>query len=235
MAVQPNAALLAGLPGPMPSTGELATEWKRWRKRFEYYLKATRQADDRTPDDVKTSLLLHAIGEAGQEVYETLPLTFADKEKYAVVVTKFEEYYVPKKNITRERYRFFTRSQEPGETIDHYVTALRTLAQTCDFGGTRDSLIRDRLVLGVLDSRITKRLLSADDPPLDKALSICRAEEAAAAQQHRMNADAQRRLNVDAVQSTVMGISTQKRLHWPLFGAAVIQDLVVPGLGESLS
>ena len=51
------------------------------------YLKATRQAEDDTPDDIKTSVLLHAIGDDGQEAFETF--NFADeeeKEKFAPVL-----------------------------------------------------------------------------------------------------------------------------------------------------
>ena len=59
---------------------------------------------------------------------------------YAVVLKKFEEFYIPKTNVTCERYRFFTRAQELGETVDH-VTALCKLAQICDFRDIKDSLI----------------------------------------------------------------------------------------------
>ena len=63
-----GTSVLSGLPPPMPGEGQLATEWRKWRKQFEIYLKATRQADDRTPSDVKTSLLLDALGKDGQEI-----------------------------------------------------------------------------------------------------------------------------------------------------------------------
>ena len=116
-----------------------------------------------------------------------------------MVLSKFESFYLPKTNITCERYGFFTKSQEPGESIDHYVTALRKLAQTCDFGDIRDSLIRDRIVFGVADMRTTKRLLAAGDPDLTKALEICRSEELATTQRKRKEADT-KKVNVDLVQ-----------------------------------
>ena len=194
-----TALNLQGLPPPMPADGDLAGAWRKWKKRFMIYLKATRQAGDDTPDDIKTSVLLHATGDDGQEAFETFD--FADeeeKEKFAPVLEKFEKYYIPKTNLTCERYRFLTRNQEIGETVDKYVTDLRKLAQTCEFGTIRDSLIRDRLVLGLRDHRVTKRLLSAGDPNLDKAFEICRSEEMAVAQTKRMD-DVERKANVDAV------------------------------------
>ena len=52
----------------------------------------------------------------------------------------------------------------------------------------RDSLIRDRIVLGVTNPRLSKRLLAAGDPDLQKTLKMCRAEEVSAAQTHSMSA-----------------------------------------------
>ena len=40
-------------------------------------------------------------------------------------------------------------SQESGETIDQYVTVLIKLSETCEFGTLKNSLIKDRIVLGV--------------------------------------------------------------------------------------
>ena len=92
--------------------------------------------------------------------------------------------------------------QEPGEKVDHFVTALRSLAQTCDFRDIKDSLIRDRIVLGVADQRLTKRLLAAGDPDLTKALEIGRSEEVETAQRQRMVADSQRSVNVATYSSS---------------------------------
>ena len=61
----------------------------------------------------------------------------------AKIVEKFDEYCNPRKNITREHYNFSTRNQQPGESINQYVTDLKTKAWMCEFVQQRDSLIRD--------------------------------------------------------------------------------------------
>ena len=94
--------------------------------------------------------------------------------------------------------------QEPGEKVAHFVTALRSLAQTCDFQDIKDSLIRDRIVLGVADQRLTKRLLTAEDPDLRNASEICRSEDVATAQRQMMVADSQRSVNVATVHHEVV-------------------------------
>ena len=45
---------------------------------------------------------------------------------------------------------FNQRNQKDGERIDDFVSELKRLSVTCEFGGLRDSLIRDRIVGGVL-------------------------------------------------------------------------------------
>ena len=77
---------------------------------------------------------------------------------------------------------FFSRSQESGECIDKYATVLRNMADNCEFRDFKDSLIRDRIVLGVTDNHVRERLLRVPDLTLEKALEISRAAEATQSQ-----------------------------------------------------
>ena len=60
--------------------------------------------------------------------------------------------------------------------MDLYVTALRKLANTCNFGTIENSLIRDRLV-GIRDNQIRKRLLQVSKLTLKYAIDISRSHE----------------------------------------------------------
>ena len=62
-------------------------------------------------------------------------------------------------NTIYERYGFFSRKQENGESIDHHVTVLKTMSNTCEFGDLKESLIRDRVVFGIQDNSVRERLL----------------------------------------------------------------------------
>ena len=78
----------------------------------------------------------------------------------ANIIQKFASYAIGEKNEVYERYHFYTRIQERGETIDAYVAALRTLIANCDFCDcSKEKLLRNRIVLGVTDERLRKRLL----------------------------------------------------------------------------
>ena len=71
---------------------------------------------------------------------------------------KLEEFGVGETNEIYERYQFNKRDQESGESIDSYVASLRTLAKTCNYGSLLDSLILDRIVVGIRDNDTRKRL-----------------------------------------------------------------------------
>ena len=60
----------------------------------------------------------------------------------------------PRKNTVFERYRFWEYKQQEGETIDQFITELKTRAKSCEFGDRHDSMIRDRIVFGVSDTRL---------------------------------------------------------------------------------
>jgi len=66
----------------------------------------------------------------------------------------------------------------PTETVDNFVAELKTLAKTCNFCDClSDSLIRDRIVLGIKNEQTTKKLLRMRDLTLNRCIDVCRSEE----------------------------------------------------------
>ena len=95
------------------------------------------------------------IGEEANEIYITFQfVTEEDRIKLDVLKSKFEEYVNPRKNTVFERYRFWEYKQQEGETIDQFITELKTHAKSCEFGDQHDSMIRDRIVFGVIETRL---------------------------------------------------------------------------------
>ncbi|KAI8483081.1 hypothetical protein Bbelb_392370 [Branchiostoma belcheri] len=132
----------------------------------------------------KRKTLLYLIGKNARKVYGTFTIVNAQNAAVAEadrtveqIVAAFETYCNPKKNETVERYKFFTRSQNNGETFDEYITDLKTLAAECGFGEIRESLIRDRILIGILDGKVRERLLRESNLSLEKCAEICRAAE----------------------------------------------------------
>ena len=130
---------------------QVAEKWKRFKRAWTSYALAT--GLNAKGEAVQVATLLTVIGEEAREVFFTFTDWAAegDDAKIQPVLTKFEEYCQPQKNIPFERYRFNCRSQEPGETYNQYRTALRKLGENCNFQAiTPDEILRDRLVFGRL-------------------------------------------------------------------------------------
>jgi len=164
-------------PRGLEFSGNLSENWKRFWQRFDLYLRAT--GGDEKDDDVKTAIFLHVIGEEALEIYNGFQWGSAgDDKKLQKVKEKFEEYCIPRTNITFERHRFFTCSQRSGETIDQFVSELQNRAKTCEFGALKDGLIRDRVICGVPSSSLRERLLREEQLTFEKTIRICRAVEA---------------------------------------------------------
>lgn len=153
----------------------LALTWKRWKEEFNLYMALTMREK---PDDYKVKLLYYLIGEKGREICETLCVgSTKDNLSVEEVIAALDAFCDPKKNETIERYHFFTRSQGQDESLDKYLTELRTLVATCNFGVITDSLIRDRIVCGTCDPHLRERLLRETDLSLEKCIQIGRAAE----------------------------------------------------------
>ena len=138
----------------------------------------------------RVATLLTVIGNDAIDVFNTLTWDEeGDDKKIEKVLLKFEEHCEPKKNVSYERYKFFSRAQESGESIDQYVTILRKLCETCKFGTLKNSLIKDRIVLGVNNAKTRERLLRVPDLTLQKALDVVRSAEATDMQMKELDSD----------------------------------------------
>ena len=75
------------------------------------------------------------------------------------ILDMFEEYCLPRKNVTCLHYKIFSYCQREGQSFDHFVTELRKLSSECELGTLLDSLIRDMIIVGFMDNHLTERLL----------------------------------------------------------------------------
>ena len=99
----------------------------------------------------------------------------------------FEAYFKPTVNVIYEKFVFNTCDQLGHESVDEYVNKLRGLSETCEFGTVRDSMIKDRIVLGTKNTQVQASLLNQQDLTLDRALSICQSTELTEQQLSRIN------------------------------------------------
>jgi hypothetical protein len=106
---------------------------------------------DKKSHAVKIAILLNFIGEEGLEVYNTFAIPQAAAQKcvlFESVMHAFDEYCNPKKNELLERCNFNRQKLEEGEPFDHFLTDIKMLVKSCDYGDQEDKILRDQIVFG---------------------------------------------------------------------------------------
>ena len=73
---------------------------------------------------------------------------------YAELKVLMKQHLSPTPNIIAERFAFNSRNRNPSESVYKYVAELRRLSQDCDYGASINDMLSDRLVCGMVLSRI---------------------------------------------------------------------------------
>ena len=154
-------------------------EWPQYVERLEQFF----EANDLTGDakaDKRRATFLSVIGPAPYKLLRSLLAPAKPKEKkYDELVAKLTEHYSPTPSEVMQRFRFNSRSRQAGESVAAYVAELRRLAQYCNYGDTLNKMLRDRIVWGINDEPIQKKLLQETDLTYAKAVSIAKGFETA--------------------------------------------------------
>lgn len=163
-------------PSQMDIRGNVIENWQFFKLQFENYSIATGLVGK--DETIKVATFLSVIGKDCLKIYCSLDLAEDKKSNVKEIIKAFDTYFQPEKNVIYERYVFGSANQEPQENIEQYVGRLRHLASTCNYDNLESELIRDRLVLGVTDLSLRKKLLEDSKLTLTLAIDICRAHEA---------------------------------------------------------
>ena len=95
------------------------------------------------------------------------------------LVSAMTSHFSPPPLEIIQRFRFNSQVRKPGETVAACIAELKALSEYCKFGDTLESMLCGRLVRGVNDYQIQKRLLEEDKLTFKKALEISLALETA--------------------------------------------------------
>ena len=112
-------------------------------------------------DEKKRHLLLAMIG---GRTFKLLANLMAPKKpgevEYAAIHQVLQDHFKPRPIKITERFRFYKRHQQPSETVTTYLAELRRLASTCEFGKFLNEALCDRLVCGLREETMQRRLLA---------------------------------------------------------------------------
>ena len=175
------------IPVPMVCKGNLVANWEFFRQQWEDYEVAT--GLDKQTSKIRLASLRSVMGKDCLQTFLNLNISVEDRNNVEACMTALENYFKPQRNVVYERYVFNSCEQNQGESFDSYVTRLRKFASSCKFGTLTDELIRDKLVIGIIDRGTKGKLLREKSLTLDKAIDIARSNEITNKQLETMKSD----------------------------------------------
>lgn len=155
--------------------------WTGWKKRWDAFAVMRKLTDEDA--EYQLACLTCCLSEEVLQVVDSLPYEKeADKKDVNKVLKLLREHLVGGINEIFESFKFFSRQQQEQESLTAYISAVRSLAASCNFGTLKDRLIRDRVVCGIRDRALQRTLLQDSELTLKRCEEKCRASESAGAQ-----------------------------------------------------
>ena len=129
--------------------------WLKWIRRFEKYHQGSGLKCK--PEEHQVNTLIYIMGGKADDIPCLFSLTDAEKV-YNIVRAKFDSYFELQQNVMFECTKFNQRRQQQGVSADNFITDLCCLADRCEYGQLRNKMIRDRIVVGLLDDTLLEKL-----------------------------------------------------------------------------
>ncbi|XP_072033381.1 uncharacterized protein [Amphiura filiformis] len=170
------ARISVPLPKNLNIQGDLKNNWKKFHQLWTSYEILTGLKNKQ--QEYRVATFITAIGLEALDIHNNLPYqNEGDRKDLDKILKLWQDYCVGKTNPIYERYKF-NSSTQGDDSFDAYLVKLRALAATCEYGELLSELIRDRIVCGIKDNALRKRLLQEADLSLDKCVTMCQAAEA---------------------------------------------------------
>lgn len=164
------------LPRKVEITGDMERNWRRCRLKWDNYKSASRLRNE--PKELRTVTLVTCIWPGALTTYKGLAFTDErDRQGIDILLQKLAAFYLGETNVIYKRFKFYQPSQEPGESFNVFLAALRTLAKSCDCGSLANDQIKDKIVVGVRDNNLRKTLLQSRDLSLTCVEPFRRSQE----------------------------------------------------------
>ena len=97
-----------------------------------------------------------------------------------------EDSFTKVRNITNDRFVFYSCKQQKGESVESFYGRLIEQDENCSLGSEETSLTRDALILNMIDHETQKELLKETVEP-SEALEIAIQMEMGAQNQQKIN------------------------------------------------
>lgn len=153
------------------SIGEFSADnetWISYVERIQQYF----VVNDIKTDDKQRAVLLSFCGPSTYQLIRSVVSPAKPTEKkFDKIVQLMNEDYFPRPSVTMQHFLFDSRSRKRGESVATFVADLRRLSEHCDFGESLGEMLRDRLICGINDDRMQRRLLAGSGLTFKKCMN----------------------------------------------------------------
>ena len=166
-------------PPPPLNTKKGASEWKLFKQMWHNFVIVAKIENE--SQQYMKALFLHTLGSDGLTIVNGLELE--ERHTTRDIIEALDGHFIGQVNETYERFVFNTRDQKEGESFEDYINSLRQLIKTCNYtANISDSLLRDRLVLGIRNKKCREELIQDSKLTLQTCIDKCRAAESSVEQ-----------------------------------------------------
>ena len=133
---------------------------------------------DEDPANKKVvSVMYFSLGEAARKLFkDKYPDTTLWNLKVRELMQLAADCFQVKRNRTLDRHKFFSRAQQPGESLKQFWHTLNGLAALCNFGEITNTLVLDMFILHMNNKKVQEKLCTEPREP-EQALEFAIAFE----------------------------------------------------------
>lgn len=160
-----------------PTFSGNSEDWIKFSRRFEWYRQASGLSD--MPEQRQVSTFMYIMGENGDDLLTSFNMK-GEKTTYTYkqVYERFHNYYTSRHNKIHARAKFNKLCQASEERIDDFITKVHSAAELCQYPeNIKEELIRDRLIVGIKNTKISNDLQLDPEVSLATVLTKIRQSE----------------------------------------------------------
>ncbi len=152
-------------------------DWTQYIERLEHFF----VANGIESAEKKRAVLLTVIGPTAYCRLQNLlsPAKLGETD-YKNLVDAMQKHVNPTPSVMLQRFKFNSRSRQPGETVSTHLSKLRSIAEFCNFGELLDDMLTDCIVCRINDDKMQHRLLAESCLILKRAIEIAYSLETVA-------------------------------------------------------
>ncbi|KAM3960695.1 LOW QUALITY PROTEIN: uncharacterized protein ACR2FA_005288 [Aphomia sociella] len=152
-------------------------EWSIFKGRLSQFLKV-----NNVKEDNRSAILIYRL------VRNLAYPTDIETLNYEQLIDLLDKHF--KQKLCSDKSRFYGATRSPDETLGDWAARLRGLASYCNFGTALETIITDRLVLGLGSGPERDKLFEQNVSTLDLTRALEMAEQAESAREARAIASA---------------------------------------------